>query len=477
MKTKRTFLFSLLLTWVMVPRALAADVTIDQARVVAQRFASAASRFSLSASQPLALAHTAMSRDGHPDYYVFNRGSDDGFVVISGDDRLQAVCAYSETGHFMPDELPCNVKAWFEDYQRQVQYLRSHADASPRLAQRLAASVSPLLTTRWHQCRPFNDLCPEAASQDDPYWIYGNHACTGCVATSTAQLMNYYEWPKRGTGSFSYYTQVTFYDPNQGHHDVRGETLSANFGETVYEWDKMRDQYLYKDKNGRGYIDEQGHVYIKIIDDNGDTIPDPDGMYSAAVARLMSDVGIAVKMSYGDEASSAETEDQMNALEQYFGYETEYRWREEYQGDWEALLRSDLAAGHPLIICGYGYSGGHAFIIDGYDSQGLFHVNWGWGGRYDGYFQNTVLNPGGMDFSIYQECVLALPVGDDVLRGDVDGDGNVAISDVTALIDYLLGGDSAGVNLDGADVDGDGNVAISDVTALIDYLLGGSWDS
>lgn len=120
-----------MLTSLMVPRALAADVTINQARAVAQRFTTATGRFNHSASQPLNLAHAALSRDGHPDYYVFNRGAQDGFVVISGDDRLQAVCAYSETGHFMPDELPCNVKAWFEDYQRQVQYLRSHADAQP----------------------------------------------------------------------------------------------------------------------------------------------------------------------------------------------------------------------------------------------------------------------------------------------------------------------------------------------------------
>jgi hypothetical protein len=60
-------------------------------------------------------------------------------------------------------------------------------------------------------------------------------------------------------------------------------------------------------------------------------------------------------------------------------------------------------------------------------------------------------------------------------RGDVDGDGDVNIADVTALIDYLLSGNTSGFDLSAADCDQDGDVNIADVTSLIDYLLSGSW--
>ena len=61
------------------------------------------------------------------------------------------------------------------------------------------------------------------------------------------------------------------------------------------------------------------------------------------------------------------------------------------------------------------------------------------------------------------------------VRGDVNGDGSVNISDVTALIDYLLTGNASGINLSGADCDQDSSVNISDVTVLIDYLLSNHW--
>jgi rhamnogalacturonan endolyase len=60
-------------------------------------------------------------------------------------------------------------------------------------------------------------------------------------------------------------------------------------------------------------------------------------------------------------------------------------------------------------------------------------------------------------------------------RGDVDGDGTVGISDVTALIDYILTGVATDINLDAADCDQNSEIGISDVTALIDYILTGNW--
>ncbi|MBQ9556142.1 MAG: C10 family peptidase [Muribaculaceae bacterium] len=466
MKRFTSSLMSLALTATML---LAAPITPREAQAIAQRFVSQSSgTFNKAATSSLALTHQGLSPDGLPDYYVFNQRQDAGFIIVSGDDRLEPVCGYSMSGTFNPDDMPEALTAWLADLQRQVDFLRNHPEAQPLTARQLSTSVAPLLTTRWHQCRPYNDLCPEAPSGDDPHLIYGGHACTGCAATSTAQVMNYYEWPKQGTGSFSYTTYVTFYNPNLPYADSREVTLSADFSQSVYQWDLMRDIYLYADKNSHGYLDENGHVVIHIIDDHGDTIPDPDGIYGNAVAKLMSDVGISVRMSYGAEGSASATGYIKLALEEFFGYRTEYRSRDEYAGDWDAALRADLDAGHPLIYSGYGYAGGHAFVIDGYDSQGRFHVNWGWAGKYDGYFMSSALDPSEYDFDYYQECVLVIP-DKPLLLGDVDEDGEVSINDASALIDLLLRGETTGHP--SADVDEDGEVTIGDVSSLIDLLL------
>ena len=468
--TLKQFTFTLMIATLMASSTAAAPVNVRQALATAQKFATRpGTEFSKLAGAHLRLSLEGISKAGLTDYYVFSHGDDDGFIIVSADDRLPAVCGYSENGAFDPEAMPPALQSWLADYQRQVQFVREHPDVRVQASPRLSTTVSPLLTTRWHQCRPYNDLCPDALSGDDPHLIYGGHACTGCAATSTAQVMNYYQWPVSGTGSFSYTTYVSFYNPDLPYSDSREVTLSADFSQSVYRWDLMRDIYLYADKDLHGYFDDQGHVVIHIIDDNGDTIPDPEGIHGNAVAKLMSDVGIAVRMSYGSEGSATATGYIKLALEEFFGYQTQYRSRDEFQGDWDATIRADLDAGHPVIYSGYGYAGGHAFVLDGYDDEGRFHVNWGWGGKYDGYFQSLALDPANMDFDYYQECVLIVPVKP-VLQGDVDGDGRVSINDVTFLIDLLLTGSDIAV-YPGADVDGDGRVSIEDVTTLIDLLL------
>ena len=86
------------------------------------------------------------------------------------------------------------------------------------------------------------------------------------------------------------------------------------------------------------------------------------------------------------------------------------------------------------------------------------------------YTKDSSVNPTGDFFAIDNVVIRA-----EALRGDVNGDGNVNISDVTTLIDYLLSGNASGVNLTAADCNQDSSVNISDVTTLIDYLLSGSW--
>lgn len=207
--------------------------------------------------------------------------------------------------------------------------------------QSLPVRVEPLLTDVWSQySSPFNDLCPLDST--------GARCVVGCVATAMSQVMHYWQWPLQGVGSHTYF-------------DEKGcrQTLTANFSEHRYDWGNMLDSY-----DSVQYTKEQG----------------------SAVALLASDCGISVNMRYGAESSGARSIYQPLALANYFDYDkgVQMYFRDFYSLDEITLmLKKELAAGRPVLISGYNPSGGHAYVLDGYDERDFFHACWG--------------NPGGID--------------------------------------------------------------------------------
>ena len=383
MKNRYLSMVILLLATMSTKVANATEVTADQARVLAEQFMASHTplRAPSGTKTTLTLAHQAKSPIGTTDYYVYNRGSQQGYVIVTGDDNTLPVWGYVENGDFEADKLPENVRWWLGEYQRQLQWLRQHPQASPRKATTLTTSVSPLLRTQWGQGMPFNNFCPEAESGYSDYDnYYGYRAVTGCVATATAQIMKYYNWPATGNGSHSYTCDVV------GGNTV---TLSADFSQSTYAWSNMKNKF---------YIDVNYNVLVETaVGYQQATQAQMD-----AVARLMSDVGIAVEMSYGAGGlggSGAYSVNVVNALTTYFNYDNEMwlQYRDYYSDDWDALLRSELDAARPIYYSGQtnkGYDdGGHAFVLDGYNTSGYFHVNWGWNGNSDGYFVSSLLNP------------------------------------------------------------------------------------
>lgn len=389
--------------------ASADPISPDRALSIARQFVSAGEvSIKAGTANSLRLAHEAKSADGVTDYYVFDRGQEGGFVVVSGDDRVQPVWGYSDKGSFDLATMPDNVRWWFGEYQRQMKFLRDHPEVKGRKRVDLDHTVAPMVTSMWSQGRPYNDMCPIATSQNDYYLNYGGRACTGCVATATSQIMNYWQWPKQGRDSHSYKCEVSYYDSIAGGMVTRQETLSADFSNSAYLWDLMKDEYWYVSD----YVNGELRAYVFVIDNNGRLVIDPDGMYGNAVAKLMSDVGIAVEMGYGSDGSGAHSHDVYKALRHYFYYMADYYYRDDYRGDWDAMLRQELDYGHPIYYSGTGESGGHAFVFDGYDSEGRFHVNWGWGGSYDGFFESLALEPGNRPnfrFNSVQEVVFCSP--------------------------------------------------------------------
>ena len=169
-------------------------------------------------SPQLSLSMTGMSADKKVDYYVFNNGKDNGFIIVSGDDKAAPVLGYCDEGSFDANDIPDGMRYWLECYAEQIQYLRSHPE-SAYVAPRSQSNVmiTPLLTCKWNQNSPYNDQCPT-------YGAAQNHAATGCVATATAQVMYYHKWPQQGSSEFTYVCNVN----GEGE-----QTLSADFGSTT----------------------------------------------------------------------------------------------------------------------------------------------------------------------------------------------------------------------------------------------------
>ena len=294
-----------------------------------------------------------------------------GFALVAADDCVRPLLAYSPTGLFPTDTLPAHVADWLAGYeidialnkeagveaseqvQRQWQALTSD---SPKWHKPRNRAVGPLVQTTWNQSPFYNNLCPADEHT-------GTHAVTGCVATATAQIMRYWSHPAVGRGSNSYYLSEF-------------GSLTANFDTTHYAWDLMPNTIT-------------PHTSQEEIN---------------AIATLMLHVGVAVEMQYGIHGSSAfvstpvhQTASSENALRYNFRYKHTLfsASKEDYTDqEWDDLMTAEIDSLRPVLFSGSDGEGGHAFILDGYDSLGLFHFNWGWGGHYDGFYTLDSMSPG-----------------------------------------------------------------------------------
>lgn len=283
-----------------------------------------------------------------------------GFVLVGADDRLPEVLGYSDSGVFEPDNMAPALRLWLQCYEEELAASISNPSSPSRTSRassssRSTSAVDPLCSTKWNQSAPYNNYAPVCSES-------GSRAVTGCVATAMAQIMKYHAYPAKGTGSHSYLWVST--DP-VGYSSM----LSADFGATTYRWDQMKDSYR------SGYTTEQ-------VD---------------AVATLMYHCGVAVDMGFG-QSSGAFTTAVPVALNTWFSYDGNYQRIQKvlYMPDsLNTIIAAELAAKRPVLVSGSNDEGGHAFVCDGCDNRGYFHINWGWAGSNDGYYLLTALNPGG----------------------------------------------------------------------------------
>ena len=305
-----------------------------------------------------------------PYYYVFNVGEDNGYVIVSGDDRTEPILGYVEQGSFDPDNIPENMRSWLQFYADQIKFIIDNdiEPNSPILKKRNKVrgtkhSVPELLTTRWNQGSPYNILCPKYYKEDGTQ----HYPASGCSATAMAQVMNYYKYPEKTKAVIPSHSN-TYTLSNGTKKTVTAKAIPRN---TVIDWDNMRDTYSWQGEDNANAQD-------------------------TAVAQLMLMCGQSLKMGWGS-SSGAVTSRSRDAFVNYFGFDERTFWESPGNfsiDEWFDMLYNEISEGYPVLYAGHSSGGGHAFVLDGFDGDNLFHVNWGWGGGSNGWFLVTVLNPG-----------------------------------------------------------------------------------
>lgn len=293
-------------------------------------------------------------------YHAFNVNGG-GFIIMSTSDRTQEVFGYSDSGAFDLDNAPDAFKSWISGLSVAVKAADNgaqNAKSSTCRIQRVQSVtknyIPTLVSARWNQGDPYNLQCPTYTENGEE-----KTCATGCVATAMAQIMYFWKWPVAETGVIPTYT--TNWNSTTRTYDAMPST--------TFKWDDMTDTYSSSSSTAS----------------------------KNAVAELMRYVGQSIEMGYGP-SSGASSGATVKALKKYYGYDSNLYYASsddyDYQA-WQDLIYNELAAGRPVLMNGdtSDRTGGHEWICDGYDGDGLFHMNWGWGGMSDGYFILTVMQP------------------------------------------------------------------------------------
>lgn len=409
MKNRYRFLAILSVLFLGFNVAFAGRVSQEEAAAIAARFTNEQPQLSRMHKAPrqasnMRLAHKALQNNSEEvAFYVFNQEGNNGYVIVSADDRTaEDVLGYNEHGSFDFAKINPNLKWWLSRYTDEITALQTMDDSefeqpAVRKAKQVTAIPNLLVNDQgkeitWYQEEPYYNLCP--MDQRD------NTRClTGCVATAASQIMYMWRWPKKGTGSSSY----EWHDCKDDNcNQYWTKTLSANYGETTYDWDNMLPAYI-----GENYTEAQAN----------------------AVATLMYHAGVSAEMGYGGNktgGSGAWTDNMAYGFITYFGYKidkfitmySKANYGDAHEGvpaeysvtsaKFKEYFNADLEAGRPIIMGGDGNDGGHEFVCCGRDANNKFYINWGWEGEDNGYFALSSLEPSGYDFSSNLDAIIGL---------------------------------------------------------------------
>lgn len=382
---KPIYKFILFIALFSIAKISFAQITFDKARQIANAF--------MQNECPTEVKGVYNNNVMQP-FYIFNYEDTGGFVIVSGLDEKNPILGYSDSTVAGADIMPEALRFYLDNYYT------TKDQCSIDAVMRSVPVVDALCKTEWSQREPYNGMCP---------FVGASRCLTGCGATALSQILYYHKHPEYGIGAHSY---VWSYVNNAG--DTIRNTIRADFSSHKYDWDNM----LYKYVNG-AYTQTQAD----------------------AVALLMNDVGIGSEMEYGVDASGVVVSKMPRFLIENLRYDPStmgYVARDGYEGDWFELLFDELDACRPIIYAGRPSEGaGHVFVIDGYDSNQMFHVNWGWNGVYNGWFDLSRLIPASNagDYTYEQRALYGIqPLLHEI---DIQGVNGITINPGIRLWNYV----------------------------------------
>lgn len=329
---------------------LAGPVTPSRAEMVAKQYLKAETGRAVSVRRVAEPVYLTKSAPAEPAYYIFE-AQGGGFAIIAGDDRLSPVIGWSDKGGFDAAAMPAHVRSWLDMWRDVVEAIRAgRLQTSSGVASEWEtielgrtpayAAGKTLDTAEWGQEPPFNNFCP-------------NNSAAGCVAVAAAIMLRYHEWPPKGQGELPGYTYVD----DAG---VTQQEAAIPLGRE-YAWDNMPLKF-----------------------DDSTPIEAQD-----EVAKLIHEMGVMVQSNYNEGGTGAYTQDVYGGLIEHYFYDAgAFHYYKSYYTDneWHQMLTDNIDKVGPVLYSGYGESGGHAFVLDGYNAQGQFRINFGWSGRYNGYY-------------------------------------------------------------------------------------------
>ena len=323
-------------------------------------------------------------------YYLITPEEGNGFIIVSGEDQLSPIVGYSTAN--TADEMPPALADWLSLYSEYVDDVRTGKIEPVITKGATGPAIAPLLQTSWNQSTPYNNYCPTVNGQKTP---------TGCTATAMAQVMKFHEWPASPKKAITWDNNIT------------GNTETIDITKNVYAWDNMLDHYR------NGYTTEQAD----------------------AVARLMIDVGKAIGSRYEPSGTGSNEVNAARALVNVFDYSPQIKVLKRNECTYDeflSVIRENLEARQPLVHTGQAqsFAAGHAFVCDGIDENNYVHIDWGWDGAYNGYFDLGSMAPGGSGigggqdrYNVYQSIIANIrPRAAD--EADRSGDPSLYVYDV-----------------------------------------------
>ena len=347
------------------------------------------------------------SVDDFPLMYVFSLNPR-GYIVVPANKKLPPIIAYSFENEFgaISEEnvllqlLKADVSSRIDHIdliseniiKNRNEQWQKYSSPVKINQQSLVSTVGPLLDTQWSQNAPYNNFCPIDLDS-------GQRSVAGCPAVAMAQILNYHRTTQN----------VQFSDDDDYYHNYAGNIYKIDDDSEEYDFPSFPELNAYLDTLQYNYENE-----IPLTDDDK--------------AAINFACGVAARQVYSPSISGTFGVNQAFQAYQRFYFEDIELLQE--GSDVYDRLQSNILDGLPahIAVVNEAWTKGHNMVVDGYDTEGYYHINFGWGGSYDGWYMLPEELP--YELTVLEGIIVDIdPTGQ---NGGLEGSGVLSWVDVSA---------------------------------------------